>query len=148
LAEDFYAVLGVSDDITDEGLRHAYRGLARRHHPDLHAGCPRAERRFKEVCAAYAVLSDRTSRAHYDRLLRRRSPGRGRGASRRPDDGQRPAAARSRDRTTDVQVTPGPGGTAALGGWAPMMWAPGLWAYSLWASTARTTTAGWWAPQR
>lgn len=67
LTKDLYAVLGVPRDSTDDTLRRAYRKLARQHHPDTNSGCPRAERRFKEVGAAYAVLSNQARRARYDR---------------------------------------------------------------------------------
>lgn len=67
LTKDLYAVLGVPRDSTDDTLRRAYRRLARQHHPDTNSGCPRAERRFKEVGAAYAVLSNQSRRARYDR---------------------------------------------------------------------------------
>ncbi len=157
LAHDLYAVLGVPDDITDEGLKHAYRGMVRRHHPDVNAGCPRSELKFKEVCAAYAVLSDRTSRTRYDRTrhwARHRAAaagGRSRPAARPsapgPDGGGSTAtgptaAAAGQARTADVPVTSGPGGTAAFAGWGPMAWAPGLWAFSVWTSAARTTKPG------
>src|SRR5690606_30310614 len=47
-------------------IRQAYRNLARKHHPDLNAGDPEAERAFKEVNEAYSVLSDVEKRRVYD----------------------------------------------------------------------------------
>src|SRR6186997_3111795 len=62
---DLYAVLGVAHDATDEEIRAAYRRLARELHPDVN-GDPGAERRFKEVTAAYETLSDPGRRQQYD----------------------------------------------------------------------------------
>ncbi len=71
---DLYAILDVPHDSSPAALKRAYRMMARRHHPDTNAGCPRAEQRFKEICAAYAVLSDQRSRARYDLTHRRTRP--------------------------------------------------------------------------
>lgn len=65
---DHYETLGVTADATDEEIKRAFKKLARVHHPDLNAGDPEAERRFKEINAAYEVLSDRERRARYDRF--------------------------------------------------------------------------------
>lgn len=62
---DLYAVLGVSHDATDDEIKSAYRRLARELHPDVN-GDPGAERRFKEVSAAYETLSDPGRRQRYD----------------------------------------------------------------------------------
>ena len=62
---DLYAVLGVSHDATDDEIKSAYRRLARELHPDVN-GDPRAERRFKEISAAYETLSDPSRRQRYD----------------------------------------------------------------------------------
>jgi len=64
--KDFYAVLGVSPDASADEVKKAYRKLARQHHPDANAGDSGAERRFKEVGEAYAVLSDPEQRQQYD----------------------------------------------------------------------------------
>jgi curved DNA-binding protein len=63
---DLYAVLGVPRDVDEEGLRKAYRKLAREHHPDLNPGDRAAEDRFKRISDAYAVLSDPEKRRDYD----------------------------------------------------------------------------------
>src|SRR6266545_1309551 len=63
--QDLYEVLGVDRDATEEDIRRAYRRLAREHHPDVNAD-PAAEARFKQVAAAYEVLSDPQKRRQYD----------------------------------------------------------------------------------
>lgn len=66
-----YDVLGVRPDAGPAELRRAYLALARRHHPDRHAGdaaaAARAEARMQELNAAWAVLGDPEARARYDR---------------------------------------------------------------------------------
>ena len=65
---DHYETLGVSRDATHDDLKRAYRKLARRHHPDANPGDRGAESRFKEINAAYEVLSDPERRSLYDRF--------------------------------------------------------------------------------
>jgi molecular chaperone DnaJ len=64
--KDFYAVLGVASNASADEIKKAYRKLARQHHPDANAGNAAAERRFKEIGEAYAVLSDPEQRQQYD----------------------------------------------------------------------------------
>jgi len=64
---DYYEVLGVSREATDQELKSAYRKLAMQHHPDRNPGDHTAEERFKEASEAYQVLSDADKRAAYDR---------------------------------------------------------------------------------
>ena len=66
--KDYYAVLGVPMTATQSEIKKAYRKLAREHHPDTKPGDAAAERRFKEVNEAHAVLSDKDKRALFDRL--------------------------------------------------------------------------------
>jgi len=65
-AADLYGTLGVARTATDDQIRRAYRKLARKHHPDVNPGNKEAEERFKEVSAAYDVLSDADKRKAYD----------------------------------------------------------------------------------
>ncbi len=64
---DYYDVLGVSRDADAAEIKKAFRVLARTHHPDVNDS-PEAEAEFKEIAAAYEVLSDENRRATYDRF--------------------------------------------------------------------------------
>ncbi|MFO0892926.1 MAG: DnaJ C-terminal domain-containing protein [Isosphaeraceae bacterium] len=64
---DYYEILGVAKDATPEAVKKAYRGMARKYHPDVNPGDKSAEKKFKEVQQAYDVLSDPEKRALYDR---------------------------------------------------------------------------------
>jgi DnaJ-class molecular chaperone len=66
-ARNPYEVLGVEREATEDEIRRAYRKLAKRHHPDLNPGNKQAEARFKEIAAAWDLLSDKEKRARYDR---------------------------------------------------------------------------------
>ncbi len=68
MAKDFYATLGVSKTADDKAIKNAYRKLAREHHPDVNPNNPKAETRFKEISAAYDVLSDPEKRKMYDKF--------------------------------------------------------------------------------
>src|SRR5688572_586152 len=65
---DYYEVLGVARDASDDDLKSAYRKLALKYHPDRNPGSAEAEAKFKEAAEAYAVLCDRDKRQRYDQL--------------------------------------------------------------------------------
>jgi molecular chaperone DnaJ len=65
---DYYEILGVSREATDQQIKSAYRKLALKHHPDRNPGDKHAEEAFKEAAEAYAVLADREKRSLYDRF--------------------------------------------------------------------------------
>lgn len=65
--KDYYDVMGVARDVTQDEIKRAYRKLARKYHPDV-SHEPEAEERFKSVGEAYAVLKDPEKRAAYDQL--------------------------------------------------------------------------------
>ena len=65
---DYYEVLGVNRDASEEDIKKAYRKLAMQHHPDRNPDNPKAEEKFKEAKEAYEVLSEPDKRAAYDRF--------------------------------------------------------------------------------
>src|SRR5258706_6829346 len=65
---DFYEILGLAKNASDEDIKKAYRKLAMKHHPDRNPENPKAEEHFKEAKEAYEVLSDASKRAAYDRF--------------------------------------------------------------------------------
>jgi DnaJ-class molecular chaperone len=67
MAQTPYDLLGVKPDASADEIRKAYRKLAKQFHPDINPGKPEAEARFKEISAAYDLLSDSDKRARYDR---------------------------------------------------------------------------------
>ena len=65
---DYYEVLGIDKNATDEDIKRAYRKKAKECHPDLHPNDKEAEARFKELNEANEVLSDPDKRARYDQF--------------------------------------------------------------------------------
>ncbi|MBL8932819.1 MAG: J domain-containing protein [Kineosporiaceae bacterium] len=170
LTKDLYAVLEVSPECNEDMLRRAYRRLAREHHPDINAGCPRAERRFKELGAAYAVLSNESRRERYDRMRKTVGPlrfhegwsagarrrARERGATWVDADTPGTSAHHAPDGMPDSpppgsapeeagQRTPSGSGTAAAA-WAPMM-APTMWAMAMAQMAGAVEATFWWMPK-
>ena len=67
MGKDYYSILGVSRNATDEELKKAYRKLALKWHPDRNKDNKKeAEEKFKEISQAYEVLSDKEKRQVYD----------------------------------------------------------------------------------
>ncbi len=67
MAKDFYEVLGINQDASDDDIKKAYRKLAMKYHPDKNQGDKKAEEKFRELSNAYEVLKDSQKRAAYDR---------------------------------------------------------------------------------
>ncbi|NPV70484.1 MAG: molecular chaperone DnaJ [Firmicutes bacterium] len=66
--KDYYEVLGVPRDASQDDIKKAYRQLAKKYHPDANPNDPSAQDRFKEINEAYEILSDPGKRANYDRF--------------------------------------------------------------------------------
>ena len=77
---DYYLVLGVARNASDQDIKSAYRKLALKYHPDRNPGDKSAEEKFKEAAEAYAVLADPDKRARYDRFGHAAVSGTGAGA--------------------------------------------------------------------
>ena len=65
MSKDYYKILGVNPNASEEEVKKAYRHLAHKYHPDKASG---DEKKFKEINEAYQVLSDKSKRAQYDRF--------------------------------------------------------------------------------
>lgn len=65
---DYYEVLGVGKQATDDEIKKAYRKIAIKYHPDRNPGNKEAEEKFKEAAEAYSVLSDKQKRQQYDQF--------------------------------------------------------------------------------
>ncbi len=68
MAKDYYETLGVSKNASTEDIKKAYKKLAKQYHPDLNKGNPDAEKKFKEINEAAAVLGNDKKREQYDRF--------------------------------------------------------------------------------
>ncbi len=66
--KDYYSILGIKRDASEQEIKRAYRRLARKHHPDVNPGDNSAEAKFKEINEAYEVLSDKGKRKRYDQF--------------------------------------------------------------------------------
>jgi len=69
-----YEILGISSSATPEEIKKAYRTLALKYHPDRNPGDKKAEEKFKELAAAYEILSDPEKRREYDEAVAGRVP--------------------------------------------------------------------------
>jgi molecular chaperone DnaJ len=66
--KDYYSILGLKRNASDKELKQAFRRLARKYHPDVNPGDKTAEGKFKKISEAFDVLSNKESRAKYDRF--------------------------------------------------------------------------------
>ena len=83
---DYYEVLGVTKTASEDEVKKAFRGLARKYHPDVNKE-KGAEERFKEINEAYEVLGDAQKRQAYDRFGHAGVSGAGAGAGANPFEG-------------------------------------------------------------
>jgi len=68
MSDNYYTILGISKDASQDEIKKAYRKKALKNHPDTNKGDKKSEERFKKISEAYEVLSDENKRAHYDRV--------------------------------------------------------------------------------
>ncbi len=66
--KDYYKILGIDRNASEKEIKQAYRSLARKYHPDINPGDKSAEAKFKEINAAYEVLSNPEKRKKYDQF--------------------------------------------------------------------------------
>lgn len=93
--KNYYAVLEVDKGASAEEIKKAYRRLAKKYHPDVNKGDPKAEERFKLVHEAYSTLGNPELRAAYDRQPDPASQGSGKGRSSAHADARQGSSART-----------------------------------------------------
>jgi curved DNA-binding protein len=86
---DYYEILGVPRDASNEEIKQVFRRLARQYHPDVNPGNKEAEEKFKDIGEAYEVLSDPTKRTQYDEFSKFWTQRGGRGKQTRGRTGDR-----------------------------------------------------------
>lgn len=70
MEQDYYRILGIREDASEEEIKKRYRILAKKYHPDTNPGDREAEQKFKEAGIAYAILGDPKKRREYDQMRR------------------------------------------------------------------------------
>lgn len=68
MTENYYSILGIDKNASDDEIKRAYRRLAQKYHPDRNSGNKEAEQQFKKINMAYEVLSDKEKRGNYDQF--------------------------------------------------------------------------------
>jgi molecular chaperone DnaJ len=68
MSKDYYQILGISKNASDQEIKKAYRKMALQHHPDKNKGDKTSEQKFKDANEAYEVLSDKQKRSNYDQF--------------------------------------------------------------------------------
>jgi curved DNA-binding protein CbpA len=114
--KNFYVILRVPHDASQEAVKKAYQRLARQYHPDINVTSPSSEQQFKRIGEAYAVLANPERRRTYDSLHPRHH---------RSDTVRRPPSSASTDRSDERQ---GPD---------LVLW---------WWQSSLTVAARWWSP--
>ena len=66
MVKDYYNILEVNKNATDEEIKKSYRKLSKKYHPDLNPNNVEAENKFKEIAEAYSILSDKDKKSNYD----------------------------------------------------------------------------------
>ena len=136
--DDFYQILGVPRDASQEDIQRAYRKLARTYHPDVNHD-PGAEDRFKDASEAYDVLSDPQTRRRYDAFgrdfrqvpegvdpetWRRGQAGARAGAGAGAGPGRPARRVQLQQRATSISTTCSAGSSAAVAGGSRRGWGP------------------------